>query len=159
LIESRAEHLQKAKRLPETPLGNSAGFIVLPNGQGQSINRIYPAYVECRVTVNVNNIEAAIVTGLPKTEVLVPTTATAISTSTISVTEVVTEVQATPTEYAACQPNNVGEYPQRLRPHIAGIKITTNTHQYLASKASITDPFTSTASSSSPPRASPSPTV
>ena len=159
LVEPRAEHLQKAKRLPKTPLGNSGGFVVLPNGQGRSINRIYPAYVECRVNVNVNNMDTVIVTGLPKTEVLVPATATAVSTSTISVTEVVTEVQATPTEYAACQPNNVGKYPRLLRPHIAGIGITTNTHQYPASGASTTDPFTSTASSSNPPRASPSPTA
>lgn len=109
-VNSRAEHLQMAKRLPETPAGNTGGFIVLPNGQGQSLNRVYPVGVTCRVSINVNSTEMNIVTSLPKTEVLVPATATAVSTSTVSVTQVVTEVQATPTEYAACQSNNVGKY-------------------------------------------------
>ncbi|KAF1933709.1 uncharacterized protein M421DRAFT_1082 [Didymella exigua CBS 183.55] len=107
LIETRAQHLEKVKRLPKTPEGNTGGFIVLPNGQGQSLKRIYPVGVTCRVTTNINSTETIIVTGVPKTEVLVPATATAVSTSTMTATETVIEIEAQPTEYAACQPNNV----------------------------------------------------
>ncbi|KAF2624025.1 hypothetical protein BU25DRAFT_493927 [Macroventuria anomochaeta] len=107
LIEPRAEHLQKVKRLPKTPAENTGEFIVLPNGDAQSLNRVFPTFVECRVSININSTETTIVTGLPKTEVLVPATATAVSTSTVSVTETIIDVQAQPTEYAACQPNNV----------------------------------------------------
>lgn len=106
-IESRAEHLHKIKR--QTAPGNTGGFLVLPNGDAQSLNRIYPHSVECRISININSTETVIVTGDPKTEVLVPATATAVSTSTFSVTETIIEVQAQATEYAACQPNNVGK--------------------------------------------------
>lgn len=109
LVETRAQHLEKVKRLPKTPEGYTGGFIVLPNGEGQSLNRVFPAFVECRVSVNINSTETIIVTGLPNTEVLVPATATAVSTSTITATETVIEIQAQPTEYAACQGNNVGK--------------------------------------------------
>ena len=49
------------------------------------------------------------VTGKPVTSVLVPITATAVSTETLTTTETVVSVAAQPTEYAACQSNNVGE--------------------------------------------------
>lgn len=108
-IETRAQHLQKVKRLPKTPEGNTGGFIVLPDGKGQSLNRVYPVGITCRVTTNINSTTTVVVTGLPKTETLVPATATAVSTSTFTATETIIEIEAQPTEYAACQPNNVGE--------------------------------------------------
>ncbi|KAF9694929.1 hypothetical protein EKO04_006866 [Ascochyta lentis] len=104
-IESRAEHIHKVKR--QTAPGNTAGFIVSPDGSTSNLNRIYPQRVVCRVAVTVNSTTTTIVTGLPKTEVLVPATATAVSTATFSVTETVIEVVARPTTYAACEPNNV----------------------------------------------------
>ncbi|KAJ8111786.1 hypothetical protein OPT61_g5706 [Boeremia exigua] len=107
LIESRAEHLQRVKRLPKTPSGNTSGFIVLPNGDAQSLARGFPAHVDCQVIVNINSTTTTTVTGTPVTEVLVPATATAVSTSTFTVTETINEVDAQPTEYAACQANNV----------------------------------------------------
>ncbi|KAF3042084.1 hypothetical protein E8E12_000312 [Didymella heteroderae] len=107
LVETRNQHLEKVKRLPETPAGNTGGFIVLPNGQGQSLNRVYPVQVTCRYTVNINRTTTVVVTGLPQTETLVPATATAVSTSTMTATETIIEIEAQPTEYAACQPNNV----------------------------------------------------
>ncbi|KAH6622088.1 hypothetical protein C7974DRAFT_215892 [Boeremia exigua] len=106
-IESRAEHLQRVKRLPETPAGNTVGFIVFENGEAQSLRRTFPVFVECHYTVNINSTVTTIVAGPPQTEVLVPATATAASTSTVSVTETVIEIDAQPTEYAACQANNV----------------------------------------------------
>lgn len=109
LIETRAQHLQKVKRLPKTPEGNTGGFIILPNGQGQSFDRVYPVGVTCRVTTNINSTETVIVDGPPKTEILVPATATAVSTSTMTATETIIEIVAQPTEYAACQSNNIGE--------------------------------------------------
>lgn len=108
-VESRTEHLQKVKRYPKTPVGNSVGFIVRADGTAQSLDRLSPIFVECRVSINVNRTETTIVTGPPITETLVPATATAVSTSTVSVTETVIEIVAQPTEYAACQPNNVGK--------------------------------------------------
>lgn|SRR5690242_11448332 len=108
-LESRAQHLERVKRLPKTPSGNTSGFIVLPNGQAQSLTRGFPVFVECRVSVNINSTTTTIVTAPPATEVLVPATATAISTTTFYTTETILETAAQPTEYAACQPNNVGE--------------------------------------------------
>lgn len=109
MVETRAHHLEKVKRLPKTPEGNTGGFIVLPNGQGQSLNRVYASEVTCRYTVNINSTTTVVVTALPQTETLVPATATAVSTSTTTSTETIIEIQAQPTEYAACQPNNVGK--------------------------------------------------
>ncbi|KAJ4379202.1 hypothetical protein N0V86_005246 [Didymella sp. IMI 355093] len=109
LIETRAQHLEKVKRLPKTPTGNTGGFIVLLDGQGQSFDRTFATNVTCRVTTNINSTTTIVVTGLPQTETLVPATATAVSTSTVTATETVIQIEATPTEYAACQPNNVGE--------------------------------------------------
>ncbi|KAF3046202.1 hypothetical protein E8E11_008605 [Didymella keratinophila] len=106
-IETRAQHLEKVKRLPRTPEGNTGGFVVLPNGQGQSLNRIYPVGVTCRLTTNINSTTTVVVTGTTQTETLVPATATAVSTSTTTATETIIEIEAQPTEYAACQPNNV----------------------------------------------------
>lgn len=108
-IDTRAQHLEKVKRLPKTPKGNTGGFIVLANGHGQSLNRIYPWQVTCRYTVNINSTTTVVVTALPQTETLVPATATAVSTSTTTATETIIEIEAQPTEYAACQPNNVGK--------------------------------------------------
>jgi hypothetical protein len=109
MVETRAQHLEKVKRLPRTPEGNTGGFVVLPNGQGQSLNRIYPVGVTCRLTTNINSTTTVVVTGTPQTETLVPATATAVSTSTTTATETIIEIEAQPTEYAACQPNNVGK--------------------------------------------------
>ncbi|KAJ4348984.1 hypothetical protein N0V95_004981 [Ascochyta clinopodiicola] len=105
LIEARSEHIHKVKR--QTAPGNTAGFIVSADGSTSNLNRIYPQRVVCRVAVTVNSTSTTIVTGLPKTEVLVPATATAVSTATFSVTETVIEVVARPTTYAACGGNNV----------------------------------------------------
>lgn len=105
LIDSRAEHIHKVKR--QTAPGNTAGFIVSPDGTTSNLNRIYPQRVVCRVAVTVNSTTTTIVTGPPKTETLVPATATAVSTSTCSVTETIIEVVARPTTYAACESNNV----------------------------------------------------
>lgn len=107
-LETREQHMERVKRLPRTPDGNTSGFIVLPNGQGQSLANQFPARVECQVSVNINSTETTIVTGLPQTETLVPATATAVSTSTFYTTETILETAAQPTEYAACQDNNVG---------------------------------------------------
>ncbi|KZM23698.1 uncharacterized protein EKO05_0002839 [Ascochyta rabiei] len=105
LIGSRSEHIHKVKR--QTAPGNTAGFIVSADGSTSNLNRIYPQRVVCRVAVTVNSTATTIVTGLPKTEVLVPATATAVSTATFSVTETIIEVVARPTTYAACEANNV----------------------------------------------------
>lgn len=106
-IDSRAEHIHKVKR--QTAPGNTAGFIVSPDGTTSNLNRIYPQRVVCRVAVTVNSTSTTIVTGLPKTETLVPATATSVSTATFSVTETIVEVQAQATTYAACGENNVGK--------------------------------------------------
>lgn len=108
-IESRAQHIERVKRLPKTPAGNTSGFLMFPNGQGQSLANTYPSFVECQVSVNITSTTLTIVTALPQTEVLVPATATAVSTTTFYATETILEVAAQPTKYAACQANNVGE--------------------------------------------------
>jgi hypothetical protein len=108
-LQSRARHLDLLRRLPITPAENTAGYIVLDNGDGQDLRRTFPVYVECQVSVEINSTETTIVTGKAVTSVLVPATATAVSTETFTTTETVVSVAARPTEYAACQSNNVGE--------------------------------------------------
>ncbi len=160
LIESRAQHLDRVKRLPKTPAGNTSGFIVLPNGSAQSLSRDFITDVVCNVAVNINSTQTTVVTATPVTELLVPATATAVSTSTFTVTETVLEVDAQPTEYAACQPNNVGKYHCHITFCHLSISNKSNTVcQSTTSWASRTSPSTSTASSSHPQRASPSPTL
>lgn len=109
MVETRAQHLKKVKRLPKTPEGNTGGFIMFADGQGQSFDRAHPVGVTCRLTTNINSTTTVVVTGTPQTETLVPATATAVSTSTTTATETIIEIEAQPTEYAACQPNNVGK--------------------------------------------------
>jgi hypothetical protein len=113
LIQSRTEHdLHTLNR--QTLPGNSAGFIVLPDGSTSNLTTEYPHHIVCRVTVTINSTSTTIVTGLPKTEILVPATATVVSTATFTVTETVVEVVPRPTVYAACQANNVGKCPHHV---------------------------------------------
>jgi hypothetical protein len=107
-VHSRTEHvLHKIKR--QTAPGNSAGFLVESDGTTVDLKRQFPHRVVCRVLTTFNVNTTAIVTGLPKTEVVIPATATAVSTSTFEVTETIIEQVPRPTVYAACQPNNVGK--------------------------------------------------
>lgn len=110
MIEARADHLQRLhRRFPETPAGNTVGYIVSDDGDGQDLVRSFPVYVECQVAVNINSTETVIVTGLPVTSTLLPATATALSTATITTTETIISIAPQPTVYAACQANNVGK--------------------------------------------------
>lgn len=146
-IESRAEHIRNMKR--QTAPGNTAGFIVSADGKTSNLNRIFPQCVVCRVAITVNSTSTTIVTGLPKTETLVPITATSVSTATFSTTQTIIEVQAQATNYAACGPNNVGKYPYRpLLP-----RKNVNIIQSTAFPASTNSRSTSTASSSRPRKA------
>ncbi|KAG9198109.1 hypothetical protein G6514_000543 [Epicoccum nigrum] len=106
-LQSRARRLDLLRHLPITLAENTAGYIVLDDGEGKDLRRTFPVYVECQVSVNINSTETTIVTGEPVTSVLVPATATAVSTETFTTTQTVVSVAAQPTEYAACQPNNI----------------------------------------------------
>jgi hypothetical protein len=85
-LQSRARHLDLLRRLPITLAENTAGYIVLDDGEGKDLRRTFPVYVECQVSVKINRTETTIVTGEPVTSVLVPATATAVSTETFTTT-------------------------------------------------------------------------
>lgn len=110
MVEARTHHIMKlGKRFPETPAGNTVGYIVSDDGDGQDLVRSFPVYVECQVAVNINSTETIVVEGLPVTSTLLPATATALSTQTVTTTETIVSIAPQPTVYAACQANNVGK--------------------------------------------------
>ncbi|CBY00807.1 hypothetical protein LEMA_P019370.1 [Plenodomus lingam JN3] len=91
----------------QTALNHTGGYIVDRTGNATSLNRKFILRVDCRVTVNVNRTSISIVTGLPETVFLAPGTAVSLSTSTIRITQTVTEIQPAETIYQACQDNNI----------------------------------------------------
>lgn len=105
-IEGRDSGLQLLKR--QTAANHTGGFIVDKDGHSSSLDRKYAQRVDCRVAVTVNSTTTTIVTGLPETVFVAGPTATAFTTSTVSITATVTEIAPRTTVYEACRGNNVG---------------------------------------------------
>jgi hypothetical protein len=109
-VEARGEHdleLRKRQTIP----GNTAGYIVDRNGTSGNLNQTFPYRVVYSVQTVVNVTGISIVTGAPEVVTLVPTTiatATAETTTTVTVIQSVVHILPTPTVYAACLNNNVG---------------------------------------------------
>lgn len=107
-IEGRdAYNLLMFKR--QTEANHTGGFAVDRNGVTSSLDRKHPMFVNCSIAVTVNSTRITVVTGFPETQYVPVQTATALSTSTVSVTTTITEIAPRETSYQACAANNVGE--------------------------------------------------
>jgi hypothetical protein len=106
-LEARAAHNVNLLKRQTNP-DNTAGYIVDRNGTSRNLNQTYPYRVVCTVQTVVDLTETTIVTGAPDIITILPATATAEVTTTVSVTDTVTQVMPTPTVHAACLSNNVG---------------------------------------------------
>ncbi|KAI8940616.1 hypothetical protein NX059_001888 [Plenodomus lindquistii] len=91
----------------QTAVNHTGGFIVDRTGNATTLNRKFVLRVDCEVTVDVNRTSVTVVTGLPETVLIAPATAISLSTTTVSSTQTVTEIQPAATIYQACQANNV----------------------------------------------------
>lgn len=107
-IEGRDANTASEISKRQTAANNTGGFIVDWYGQTSNMYRIFPRRVDCRVAVTINTTLTTTIIGSTETVFADMATATAISTSTVSITSTVTAVLPQRTVYAACQENNIG---------------------------------------------------